>query len=106
MDELTLNLFVVLVAISILGLLWYKGKKELVKKIILNLVIQAENFWGSGTGPIKFTDVMASAYEKLPWIIRFFVTTDTLTRWIEDSVEYIKTEMLAEGKTIEQVLSK
>jgi hypothetical protein len=106
MDKLTINVLVILVFACGLGLLWYYGKKELVKKIVLNLVIQAENFWGSGTGKIKFAQVMAQIYEKLPWIIRLFVTTNTVTRWIEEAVEYIKTEILAEGNTIEHVLAK
>lgn len=105
MIEITLNLIAVFICVTILGLLWYKGKQGLVKKIILYLVIEAEKYWGSGMGKIKFTEVMAATYERLPWIIRFFVTTDTLIRWIEDAVEYIKTEILTEDKTIEKILS-
>lgn len=106
MNELTLNLIAITICVTILGILWYKGKQGLVKKIILYLVIEAEKYWGSGMGKVKFTEVMAATYERLPWAIRFFVTTDTLTRWIEHAVEYIKTEILTEGKTIEDVLSK
>lgn len=107
MYEVTINIFVIIIFTGILGLLWYKGKKELVKKIILSLVIHAENYWGSGTGKIKFAEVMALTYERLPWVIRFFITTDTITRWIEDAVVYIKTEWLMDNATtIEQSLSK
>lgn len=107
MDGLIINLLILLIAICILGLLWYKGKKNLFKKIILYLVIEEEKNWGSGTGKIKFAEVMASAYERMPLIIRFFVTTDTLTKWIEDAVTYIKNEDIEEyARTNEQEFSK
>lgn len=109
MDKLTLNLFVAVVFVCILGLLWYYGKKKVVQNIILGLVIRAELNWGSGAGKIKFIEVMSSIYEKLPLIIQVFVPQAIITKWIEDAVKYIKTE-LVQGKdgatvTIEEKLS-
>lgn len=105
MNELYWNILIIVIFIAGLGILWYYGKKELVKKIILTLVIQAETRWGSGTGKIKFAEVLSSVYDRLPYIIKLVVTVPVLEKWIEDAVAYIKAELLKDNMTIEQYLA-
>ena len=109
MDKLTLNIIVSIIFICALGLLWYLGKKRMVKNIILGLVIQAELNWGSGAGKLKFIEVMSTIYEKLPLIVQLFIPQSKIIEWIEAAVEYVKTELVHGNDgttvTIEQKLN-
>jgi len=102
--NLELILTIVAIAVVVGALLWlyYNGKQEIAKKIILNMVIKAEEAFLSGTGLIKKNYVIAQGYSLLPAIVKFFVTEDMINDWIEDAVDYIKTELTKDGKTIEQ----
>lgn len=103
--ELLINILVIVLFVSALIFMWFKGKKPLAKQIILNMVILAEQMYGSGTGKIKFNTVMSNIYGKLPMVIRLFVTYDVLVKWIEEAVQYLKTELSADGKTLEDTLA-
>ena len=101
--ELALNISAVLIFIAVVVILWFE-KRDLAKKIILGLVIQAEAEWGSGTGKIKFQEVLGQAYSKLPMIVRIFVSQSDIEEWIEEGVQWLKTE-LQKGKTIEEYIN-
>jgi len=76
--------------------LWKRGKKDLVKKILYGLVVQAEKALGSGTGLEKKAMVLSSWYAALPWYIRLLFTQTEVAAYIEDGVSYLK-KRLAEG---------
>ena len=54
------------------------------------LVTEAEERYGSGEGAIKFAEVMSKIYDKLPLIIKVFITYETLTDWIEKALTEAK----------------
>ena len=84
--------------ISILIFLWKRGKKGVVKKIILELVCKAEQQYGSGTGTIKLAMVWSGIYNRLPLLVRLVFTQSELESIIEYWVDWLKKE-LAKNKT-------
>jgi len=100
----TVCIILVCFFIILLAVLWFQGKKEIVKSIILDIVIKAEDYWGSETGKIKFAEVMSVIYPRLPWMFKIFVNSNLLTKWINEAAEYIKNGLLKNGKTIEDTL--
>jgi hypothetical protein len=92
-----LDIIISLVVAAVLILLWRRGKKDLVKKFIYSLVVQAEKQLGSKTGQEKFAAVMAAIYQRIPFIIRFFFSQQNLTDFIEWAVAKLK-ERLATGE--------
>ena len=94
MDFITNNLEIILIFICllILVILWFVGKKKVVKSVLLKTVIDAEAKYGSGTGEIKHDVVVGYIKQKFPTL--FLIISDkTLDKWIENMVQYIKTEL-------------
>lgn len=88
-----LDLLLVLLFIGFLAWLWKRGKQEAVRRIIYALVSKAEQQYGSKTGPIKWADVWAGIYEKLPWVVRLAFTKEELEAIIEDGVKWLKKQL-------------
>ena len=103
-QELLMTIIAIITFLAVMGILWYTGKKDIVKQIILGLVIDAETYFGSGTGLIKLNFVLSSAYKQLPMLVRFFVTSGMIEGWVDDAVKYIKTQLQKDGTTIEESL--
>ena len=80
------SVLVVLVFIAVIVFLAMRGKKKIIYKMLYNLVTEAEKQYGSGTGSIKFAEVMTKIYAMLPTIIRVFITYDTLESMIENAL--------------------
>lgn len=81
-----LSILIVLVFIATIVILMARGKKEIVYKMLHFLVTEAEQRFGNGTGFIKFAYVLEQIYEKLPLVIRLFITYDTMEQWIENAL--------------------
>ena len=64
----------------------FKGNKSVVMKMLDCLVTEAEKEYGSGTGVLKLTSVIEKIYPKLPVIIKTFITSETLIKWIETAL--------------------
>ena len=94
------SIVIVIAAIVILAILYKTGHTEIVKKIVLSLVVQAEKALGSGTGELKYAMVIKAIYNELPKIITLLYTPKELDKMIEDGVSKLK-EMLAEGITLD-----
>lgn len=94
------SIVIVIAAIVILAILYKMGHTEIVKKIVLSLVVQAEKALGSGTGELKYAMVIKVIYNELPKIITLLYTPKELDKMIEDGVSKLK-EMLAEGITLD-----
>lgn len=88
--SLMYNLLAVIAFILGIAVLIYKQKIPQAKAIVLSLVVEAEKKFGNGTGDMKYAYVSGLVYSKLPSIVRFFVTQQTLDDWIEESVEHLK----------------
>lgn len=77
-------------------LIYKDGKKAVVKKIVLGLVVKAEKALGSGTGELKYALVVDTFYSKLPLSIRFLFTRKDIDTYIEEGVTKLK-EILSQG---------
>ena len=92
MDNNLISIIVFVLGVSLLiGVLYYKGKKEEAKKIILALVIKAEQvIEGKGQGGLKYAWVSERVFNLLPPVVKFFLTEADVDQLIEDSVEELK----------------
>lgn len=83
---------IVVILVIIVGLLYlYKrDNKEVVRKIVLSLVVQAEKALGGGTGEFKYALVVENIYRVLPGILTLLISKKELDRLIEDGVVYMK----------------
>ena len=93
-EFITNNIQIILavIGIAILVILWVIGKKDIVKSVLLQFVIDAEAKYGSGTGAIKHDTVVGWIKAKFPTLF-LFISDKTLDKWIEDVVQYIKSEL-------------
>ena len=74
------------VFIGVLLVLTYMGQIGVVKKILLSLVIEAEQIYGSGTGKMKYNYVLGKAYSMIPSVVKLFVTEQTISEMLEAAV--------------------
>lgn len=86
------SVLVVLAFVALLVFLIRKGEKSVVYKILYNLVTEAEKLYGGGTGALKQSAVINWVYERLPAIVKVFITAGTLERWVDEVVEQAKAE--------------
>ena len=93
-EFITNNIQIILavIGIAILVILWVIGKKDIVKSVLLQFVIDAEAKYGSGTGAIKHDTVVGWIKAKFPTLF-LFISDNTLDKWIEDVVQYVKSEL-------------
>lgn len=102
MDKmLIVNVILIVLFVGVLALLWYKGKKELVKKVLLGLVIQAEDKYLAGDNEAKVDAVLKVVKAVLDrfWIFRYLVTEKQLKSWIKWAVDYMQAHL---GTTTER----
>jgi hypothetical protein len=94
-----LDILIVVAFIGLLAWLIKRGKKDLVKKIVYDLVVKAEATLGSGTGDLKYNMVVAAVYDKLPLIIRLLFTKKEIDKLITEAVDWLKV-YLGQGKNL------
>jgi len=87
------DVLLIIVVAVILGILYKRGKKDLVKEIIYSLVVKAEKELGSTTGSAKYSQVISELYIKLPLILRLFFTQVELKKYIDDAVIWLKIKL-------------
>lgn len=92
-NTLLINSISIVIATILLGLLEYIKRIPQAKQIVLAVVIQAENIFGSDTGTMKYAYVSGLIYTKLPSVIRFAVSQQTVDKWIEEAVGTLKTKL-------------
>ena len=66
------------------------GLSARARNILLGLVAEAESFFGSGTGEIKFSAVLGRLYAAMPPVLQFLFSEKTIASWIEDAVDALK----------------
>jgi hypothetical protein len=76
--------------LGVLLVLTYMGQVEVVKKILLSLVIEAEQIYGSGTGKMKYNYVLGKAYSMIPSVVKLFVTEQTISEMLEAAVDQLQ----------------
>jgi hypothetical protein len=77
------------VFLGVLLVLTFMGQVEVVKKILLSLVIEAEQIYGSGTGKMKYNYVLGKAYSMIPSVVKIFVTEKALSEMLEVAVDQL-----------------
>ena len=90
----------VIIAICLLvgaTILIFMDKKEEAKKIILSLVVEAEDKFGNGTGSMKYAYVLGKVYPCLPAVVRAFVSEAVLDAMIEEAVIILEKELQPVG---------
>lgn len=85
-----LDLVVVMLFIGVMLFLYKRKKIDLVKKIVLSLVVQAEKILGAGTGELKYNMVVEQLFVRLPVSVRWLITKREIDEMIDWAVEYLK----------------
>ena len=91
-------LVVILFVIAVI-LMLRRGAKKQVNEMLFYLVTEAEDYFGSGTGQLKYAAVVTWLYERLPAIVRFIFTQKQIDEMIEEAVQrmkqYLESNMMA-----------
>ena len=89
---LIVNIIMIVLFVIILAVLWYKGKKGLVKSILGQLVKEAEERFLRGDNQAKTNYVikLTLSFINRFWILKFFVTEKKLREWIDEAVAYMQ----------------
>lgn len=66
-----------------------KQEKAVIFKMLYALVTEAEKQYGSGTGELKLSSVIAQIYEKAPAAVKV-IPVSTLQSWVEEALEMAK----------------
>lgn len=83
--------YVIMFVVILIAVTFYvvkRGKKGLYD-VALYLVSVAEEQWGSGTGKIKFAEVISTMKKNYP-IITLFISEEKLAKIIEDALAEMK----------------
>ena len=98
------DILIVVAFIVGLCLLVKFGYKKQVKEICFYLVNEAEREFGGGTGQLKYATVVTWLYERLPAVLKLFMTAKMIDNLIEDAVkrmqQYLDTNQQARVKII------
>lgn len=83
-------IFAVLIAVVVLFFI-AKGKyRKTAKRILLYLVVAAEQRFGGNTGEIKFSYVAEKLHEKMPFVVQILFTEKDIANMIEEAVIKMK----------------
>jgi len=99
---LTLLAVIVVVVLAILYV--RKNGVAFIEAMLLSLVTEAEKDFGGGTGVLKKSTVVTAIYEKLPSILRLFVSEATISRLIDEAVESAKVKW-ANNERLNEIIS-
>lgn len=93
------DIAVIAILVIVLIILYKKNRKDIVKKIILSLVVQAEKHLGSGTGELKYAYVIEKFYKYLPSTVRLLYSKKEVDVMIDEAVNKLK-KMLSDGVSL------
>ena len=102
MDKiLIVNVIMAVLFVIILVVLWYKGKKALVKDILREIVKEAEERFLKGDNQAKTEYVikLILSFVNKFWILKYFITEKKLKKWINEAVVYMQAHL---GTTTER----
>ena len=78
------SILLILCTCLILGVLYFRGQKKIVYKILYALVTEAEKQFGGGTGELKQAYVIKQVYNALPGILKTFISAERIGTWVDD----------------------
>lgn len=80
-----------IVAVLVLGLVYItKNGRNFINAMLLSFVTIAEKEFGAGTGALKKSQVVTAVYERLPSIMRLFISEATVSKLIDNAVKEAK----------------
>ena len=84
--------FILLIIAAVAAVVFaiFKGNKSVIMRMLFNLVIDAEQAFGAGTGSLKLAAVIDLIYPKLPAIIKAFISDKMLVKWVEEALAAAK----------------
>ena len=82
-------------ALVLLGLfLTYRARGIAgLKSLAFYFVVQAEKWLGSKTGLLKKEWAVAQIYQKIPPLLRFFISKEMIEKWVQDGFELMKKQL-------------
>jgi len=83
----------IIALVVVLAVLYKRGKKDLVKRIINVLVVKAEKELGSSMGTAQYNLVISALYLQLPLILRLLFSKAELTTYINDAAAWLKKQL-------------
>lgn len=84
------SVLVVLAFLVLVVVLIKRGQTKILKKILFNLVTQAEKQFGDGTGSMKFAAVADWIYQRIPAVLKLLFTEKDIADMIEAVLEEAK----------------
>lgn len=84
------SVLVVLTFLVLVVVLIKHGQTKILKKILFNLVTQAEKQFGGGTGSMKFAAVADWIYQRIPAVLKLLFTEKDIADMIEAVLEEAK----------------
>lgn len=84
------SVLVVLAFLVLVVVLIKRGQTKILKKILFNLVTQAEKQFGDGTGSMKFAAVADWIYQRIPAVLKLLFTSSDIEKMIEAALEEAK----------------
>ena len=80
------SILLILCTCLILGVLYFRGQKKIVYKILYALITEAEKQFGGGTGELKQAYVIEKIYNALPAVLKSVISAERLGKWVDDAL--------------------
>lgn len=103
---LLLMVLIVVVFIVVLIWLWLKGRKDIVISLAKRAVMVAEEHLKSDTGQAKKEEAIAYVYERLPAILKMFISKKMIGDFIEFAVHWLHDQMEEKSNLKKQLLGE
>lgn len=84
------SVLVIVAFLAVVVVLIKRGETKILKKILFNLVTQAEKQFGSGTGSLKYAAVADWIYQRIPAVLKLLFTSSDIEKMIEAALEEAK----------------
>lgn len=109
-NEVTMTVVAIIVVILFIAITIKTNHRDILNKIVLSLVVQAEKTLGSKTGELKYAYVVDKLYDRLPDIIKILYTKNDIHNIIESQViklnEILKEDITLSGYDDEVYIKK
>lgn len=97
------SVLLVVLGIILLVLLYIKGQKRIVYKILYGIAAELQKQFGEGTGALKQSYAIEKIYSMMPAFMKSIVSVKQLEKWVDDGVEKIKEEWKKNAKVTEYI---
>lgn len=97
------SILVVVLTCLVLVLLYIKGQKKIVYKILYGIAAELQKQFGEGTGALKQSYAIEKIYSMMPAFMKSIVSVKQLEKWVDDGVKKIKEEWKQNAKVTEYI---